>query len=56
MIRSVRAGCLVAYARQDEDAEDEIAGEGVGFVSAFDTAGTSWRGSRRATRSTRRGE
>jgi uncharacterized protein (TIGR03118 family) len=29
----------VAYAKQDEDAEEEIAGEGFGYVSAFDTNG-----------------
>jgi uncharacterized protein (TIGR03118 family) len=29
----------VAYAKQDEDAEEEIAGEGLGFVDAFDTNG-----------------
>jgi uncharacterized protein (TIGR03118 family) len=29
----------VAYAKQDEDAEEEVAGEGFGYVSAFDTDG-----------------
>jgi uncharacterized protein (TIGR03118 family) len=39
-IQNIGGRILVAYAKQDEDAEDEIAGEGLGFVSAFDTAGT----------------
>lgn len=30
----------VAYAEQDEDKEDEVAGPGLGFVAAFDTSGT----------------
>ena len=30
---------FVAYAKQDEDAEDEIAGRGRGFVDAYDLAG-----------------
>ena len=30
---------FVAYAKQDEDAEDEIAGQGRGFVDVYDTAG-----------------
>ncbi len=30
---------FVSYAKQDEDAEDEIAGRGLGFVDAYDTAG-----------------
>jgi uncharacterized protein (TIGR03118 family) len=29
----------VAYAKQDEDAEDEVAGQGLGFVDAYDLAG-----------------
>jgi hypothetical protein len=29
----------VAYARQDADAEDEVAGQGLGFVSVFDRNG-----------------
>jgi uncharacterized protein (TIGR03118 family) len=29
----------VAYAQQDENKEDEVAGPGLGFVSAFDTSG-----------------
>jgi uncharacterized protein (TIGR03118 family) len=30
---------FVAYAKQDEDAEDELAGQGRGFVDAYDLAG-----------------
>jgi uncharacterized protein (TIGR03118 family) len=30
---------LVAYAKQDEDAEDEVAGAGLGYVDVFDGAG-----------------
>jgi uncharacterized protein (TIGR03118 family) len=29
----------VTYAMQDEDKEDDVAGKGLGFVNAFDTAG-----------------
>jgi uncharacterized protein (TIGR03118 family) len=38
-IRNLAGRIYVAYAKQDEDAEDEVAGEGLGFVSVFDTAG-----------------
>jgi uncharacterized protein (TIGR03118 family) len=38
-IQNLQGHIYVAYAKQDEDAEDEIAGEGLGFVSAFDTSG-----------------
>jgi uncharacterized protein (TIGR03118 family) len=38
-IQNLQGRIYVAYAKQDEDAEDEIAGEGLGFVSVFDTAG-----------------
>jgi uncharacterized protein (TIGR03118 family) len=31
---------FVSYAKQDADAEDEIAGQGLGFVDAYDQAGT----------------
>ena len=31
---------LVSYAKQDDDAEDEVDGDGFGFVDAYDTAGT----------------
>jgi uncharacterized protein (TIGR03118 family) len=34
---------FVSYAKQDADAEDEIAGQGLGFVDAFDTNGTFLR-------------
>ena len=30
---------FVAYAKQDEDAEDEVAGQGTGFVDSYDLAG-----------------
>jgi uncharacterized protein (TIGR03118 family) len=39
-IQNIQNKILVAYAKQDEDAEDEIAGDGFGFISAFDTDGT----------------
>jgi uncharacterized protein (TIGR03118 family) len=39
-IQNIRGKILVAYAKQDEDAEDEIAGDGLGFVSAFEPDGT----------------
>jgi len=38
-IRNLGGTIFVAYAKQDKDAEDEIAGPGFGFVDAFDTAG-----------------
>src|SRR5262245_28528169 len=38
-IQNIQDRILVAYARQDKDAEDEIAGEGRGFVDAYDTDG-----------------
>jgi uncharacterized protein (TIGR03118 family) len=38
-IQNLQGRIYVAYAKQDEDAEDEVAGEGLGFVSVFDTAG-----------------
>jgi uncharacterized protein (TIGR03118 family) len=38
-IQNLQGRIYVAYARQDEDAADEVAGEGLGFVSAFDTSG-----------------
>jgi uncharacterized protein (TIGR03118 family) len=38
-IQNLQGRIYVAYAKQDEDAEDEIAGEGLGFVTAFDTSG-----------------
>jgi uncharacterized protein (TIGR03118 family) len=30
---------FVSYAKQDEDAEDEVAGQGLGFVDEYDLAG-----------------
>jgi uncharacterized protein (TIGR03118 family) len=38
-IQNLQGRIYVAYAKQDEDAEDEVAGKGLGFVSVFDTAG-----------------
>jgi uncharacterized protein (TIGR03118 family) len=38
-IQNIGGLIYVAYAKQDEDAEEEVAGEGFGYVSAFDTAG-----------------
>jgi uncharacterized protein (TIGR03118 family) len=39
-IQTIRGRILVAYAKQDDDAEDEVAGDGLGFVSAFEPNGT----------------
>lgn len=39
-IQNIGGRILVAYAKQDENAEDEVAGEGLGFVSVFNTDGT----------------
>jgi uncharacterized protein (TIGR03118 family) len=39
-IQNIQNRILVSYAKQDEDAEDEIDGDGFGFVDAYDTAGT----------------
>jgi uncharacterized protein (TIGR03118 family) len=39
-IQNIRDRILVAYARQDKDAVDESAGEGRGFIDAYDTDGT----------------
>jgi uncharacterized protein (TIGR03118 family) len=38
-IQTIGDRIFVAYAKQDEDAEDEVAGQGLGFVDAYDTAG-----------------
>jgi uncharacterized protein (TIGR03118 family) len=38
-IQNIGGTIYVAYAKQDEAAEDEIAGQGQGFVDAFDTSG-----------------
>ena len=42
-IQSLAGHVFVAYAKQDEEAEDEVAGPGLGFVSMFDTAGNFLR-------------
>jgi len=39
-IQTVGSTIFVTYAKQDADAEDEIAGEGFGFVSAFGADGS----------------
>jgi uncharacterized protein (TIGR03118 family) len=39
-IANINGLIYVTYAKQDEDAEDDIAGPGLGFVSVFDTQGT----------------
>ncbi len=38
-IQAIGSRIFVAFAKQDEDAEDEVAGQGLGFVDSFDTAG-----------------
>ena len=38
-IQTIGDRVFVSYAKQDEDAEDEVAGQGAGFVDAYDTAG-----------------
>jgi uncharacterized protein (TIGR03118 family) len=38
-IQTIGDRVFVAYAKQDADAEDEVAGQGLGFVDAYDTAG-----------------
>jgi uncharacterized protein (TIGR03118 family) len=38
-IKAIGSRIFVSFAKQDADAEDEIAGQGLGFVDAFDTAG-----------------
>jgi len=38
-IQNLQGRIYVAYAKQDEEAEDEITGPGLGYVSVFDTAG-----------------
>ena len=35
----VRSTSFVTYAKQDADREDDVAGQGLGFVDAFETAG-----------------
>jgi uncharacterized protein (TIGR03118 family) len=39
-IQNLNGMIFVTYAKQDADAEDEIAGEGLGYVSAFGTDGS----------------
>ena len=38
-VQTIGDRVFVAYAKQDEDAEDEVAGQGTGFVDAYDLAG-----------------
>jgi uncharacterized protein (TIGR03118 family) len=38
-IQTIGGRIFVAYAKQDADAEDEVAGQGRGFVDAYDLAG-----------------
>jgi uncharacterized protein (TIGR03118 family) len=38
-IQAIGSRIYVAFAKQDADAEDEVAGQGLGFVDAFDTDG-----------------
>jgi uncharacterized protein (TIGR03118 family) len=38
-IQAIGGRIFVAFAKQDADAEDEVAGPGLGFVDVFDTAG-----------------
>jgi uncharacterized protein (TIGR03118 family) len=39
-IQNIAGKILVSYAKQDDDAVDEIAGDGLGFVNAFEPDGT----------------
>ena len=38
-IQAIGSRIFVSFAKQDANAEDEVAGQGLGFVDAFDTAG-----------------
>jgi uncharacterized protein (TIGR03118 family) len=38
-VQAIGTNIYVAYAKQDEDKEDEVAGAGLGFVNIFDAAG-----------------
>jgi len=38
-IQTIGARVFVAYAKQDEEAADEVAGQGLGIVDVYDTAG-----------------
>jgi uncharacterized protein (TIGR03118 family) len=39
-IQEIGGVLFVTYAKQDADHEDDVAGQGLGFVDAFDTSGT----------------
>ncbi len=39
-IQNIGGQIFLAYAKQDAEAEDEVAGQGLGFVDRFDTGGT----------------
>src|SRR5436190_13476716 len=39
-IQTIGSRIFVTYAKQDADAEDEVAGQGRGFVDAYDSAGS----------------
>jgi uncharacterized protein (TIGR03118 family) len=39
-VQAIGNRIFVSYAKQDEEAEDEVAGQGSGFVDAYDLAGT----------------
>src|SRR5919198_5219747 len=38
-IQNIQGRIFVTYAKQDADAKDDVAGQGLGFVDVFDTAG-----------------
>jgi uncharacterized protein (TIGR03118 family) len=38
-VQEIAGRIVVAYAKQDADAEDEVAGAGLGYVDVFDTSG-----------------
>jgi uncharacterized protein (TIGR03118 family) len=38
-IQNVQGRIVVTYAKQDEEGEDDVAGQGLGFVDVFDTDG-----------------
>ena len=38
-IQAIGSRIFVAYAKQDEEGEDEVAGQGLGFVDVYDTGG-----------------
>jgi uncharacterized protein (TIGR03118 family) len=42
-VQEIAGRLVVAYAQQDADAEDEIAGPGLGYVDVFDTSGNLLR-------------